>query len=115
MKKLMLAAATLSLALSASPALAAGNQSGLVNVNVTDIELLKNVGIAVPVDVTVANVIVQAPIGIAAQVCGITANVIAQQGQSALTDCKVTQASTSEAFNNLLKKNKTDIEQQLGS
>ena len=78
-------------------------QGGLVNVNVTnldllrnfannnEIEILNNANISVPV-------VVQAPISVAAAVCGVAVNVLARGGPSRNT-CDAT--SGSEALTDL--------------
>lgn len=85
-------------------------QGGLVNVNVTNLDLLKNfannneieilnnANIAVPVTV-------QAPINIAAQVCGVAVNVLAQGGPSR-NSCTAQQGS--EALTDLAIRQLTD-------
>ena len=78
MRKIMLAAAVL--AATATPAIAqVSTQGGLVNVSVSNVDILKNFlndtqvaalnGVQVPVTVAV-------PIGVAANVCGVSAAVI---------------------------------------
>ena len=80
MRKIMIAAAALA---AATPAIAQVNTgSGLVAVNVQNVDVLKNFlndsqvsalnNLSVPVTVNV-------PIGVAANVCGVNANVLAQQ------------------------------------
>ncbi len=66
----LLTVTALMVALTATPALAQQNQSGLVNVGIDldDTNVL-----------TQNEVIVAVPIGIAANVCGVNANVLAQQ------------------------------------
>ncbi len=66
----LVAVAALMVALTAMPALAQQNQTGLVNVGVD----LDNNNI-----LTQNEVIVAVPVGIAANVCGVNANVLAQQ------------------------------------
>jgi hypothetical protein len=70
-------------------------QGGLVNVNVTNLDLLKNFAnnneVQLLNNVTVP-VTVQAPINIAANVCGVAVNVLAQGGPST-NDCTATQGS----------------------
>jgi len=81
MRKFMIAAAVL--AATATPAAAQlTGQGGLVNVSVSNVDILKNFlnndqisalnNLSVPVTV-------QVPIGVAANVCGVNANVLAQQ------------------------------------
>lgn len=72
-------------------------QGGLVNVNVTNVDILKNfannneieilnnANISVPI-------VIQAPINIAAQVCGVAVNVLARGGPANST-CEATQGS----------------------
>jgi len=78
MRKMMIAAAVL--AATATPAIAqVSTQGGLVNVSVSNVDILKNFlndtqvaalnGVQVPVTVAV-------PIGVAANVCGVSAAVI---------------------------------------
>lgn len=91
MKKLVIAIALTSAI--AAPAVAQ-NQSGLVNVNVTDVltdlDLLNN---------SLNNNTVQVPIGVAANVCGITANVLAAQRKGGDT-----MTCTAKTTSNALKK-----------
>ena len=85
MRKMMMAAMAATFA--ATP-LAAQVQQGLVNVNITDLEIIKNslnnnnVSVAVPVNV-------QVPIGVAANVCGISVLAIREQNNQ----CTATTAS----------------------
>ncbi|WP_129794053.1 hypothetical protein [Sphingosinicella sp. CPCC 101087] len=87
MYRIMMAAAAAA-TLAAAPA-AAQTQQGLVNVNITDLEIIKNslndnnVAIAVPVNV-------QVPIGVAANVCGISVLAIREQNN----ECTAQSAST---------------------
>lgn len=66
---------------------ASNHQSGLVNVN------LSQVAIQVPASVSV-------PIGVAANVCGVDANVLATQAQGGSASCTAT--STSQALSNAI-------------
>lgn len=85
-------------------------QGGLVNVNVTNLDLLKNFAnnneVQLLNNVTVP-VTVQAPINVAANVCGVAVNVLArggpstnectaQQGSEALTDLAVRQLTNQQ-------------------
>ena len=80
----VLAAAALGVALTPGPALAANNhQSGLVNVNLQELNLQVPVSVAVPV-------------GVAANVCDINAAVLAQQALTGPASCTAT--STSQAL-----------------
>jgi hypothetical protein len=84
-KMLMAGAFALSAASMTAPAVA--QQSGLVNVDVSnvlnnlDLDLLNN---------SLNNNTVQVPIGVAAAVCGIDANVLAQQAKSGGASCPAT-------------------------
>ncbi len=78
-------------------------QGGLVNVNVTNLDLLKNFANNNEVEVlNNANisvpVVVQAPISVAANVCDVAVNVLARGGPSR-NEC--TAKSGSEAFTDL--------------
>lgn len=74
----------------------AQTQEGLVNVNVSDVEILNELNLNAPITV-------QAPIGVAANVCGIDANVLARQskGDSSFS-CEA--ETTSEAFNRIVSR-----------
>ncbi len=85
------------LSLLSGPALA--QQSGLVNVNVSNVA--NNIAKNINVDVSQIPVTVQAPIGIAANVCGVNANVLAQQG-AGLASCTAT--TTSTALNQIVRR-----------
>ncbi len=82
-------------AMMAAPAVAQ-NQGGLVNVNVSDIEVEleriisdNNISAQVPV-----NAIVSVPVGIAANVCNVSAAVLARQASDA-APCNATNESAS--------------------
>jgi hypothetical protein len=96
MKKYLVAAALLSIA--ATPAMA--QQSGLVNVDVSnvlnnlEIDLLNN---------SINNNTVQVPIGVAATVCGVDANVLASQ-RKADSPVSCTATTTSKALKQAAKK-----------
>lgn len=82
-------------------------QGGLVNVNVQNVDLLKNFANNNEIEILnnaniSAPITVQAPINVAAQVCGVDVNVLArggpsrnsctaQQGSEALTDLAIRQ------------------------
>jgi hypothetical protein len=106
---LMLGAASIAAPATAQTRNVLNQQGGLVNVNVTNVDILKNfannneieilnnANISVPI-------VVQAPINIAAQVCGVAVNVLARggpgnttcdakQGSTALTDLAIQQLS----------------------
>ncbi|MDQ3269453.1 MAG: hypothetical protein M3Q11_04580 [Pseudomonadota bacterium] len=80
----------------------AQQQEGLVNVNVTDVELLNNIANDLDVNVSQIPVTVQAPIGIAANVCDVNANVLAAQGRGQGGSCDA--KNTSQAFNKLIQR-----------
>ena len=106
------------LAITAAPLTAAtaqnrnvlNQQGGLVNVNVTNLDLLKNFAnnneVQLLNNVTVP-ITVQAPINVAANVCGVAVNVLArggpssntctaEQGSEALTDLAIRQITTQQ-------------------
>ncbi len=78
---------------------AEAQQSGLVNVDISNVA--NNIARNINVDVSQIPVTVQAPIGIAANVCGVNANVLAQQGAGA---AQCTATSTSNALDNLVNR-----------
>ena len=80
------------LAIACLPAAFAQAQSGLVNVNVSNVanDIARNLS----VDVSQIPVTVQAPIGVAANVCGVAANVLGQQAASGNASCAATTTST---------------------
>ena len=100
MRKLMITAAAL--ALGTTPALGqvtVGDTGGLVNVTITDVnvlnnslnenelELLSRNNVAVPISI-------QVPVGIAANLCGVTANVlVADLKDDGEAQCKASNAS----------------------
>lgn len=71
----LISVVALMVVLTAMPALAQPQQSGLVNITVTDV--LNN-----------NDVNVQVPIGVAANVCGIQANLLAQHTIAEPVDCR---------------------------
>ena len=77
----------------------AQQQSGLVNVNISDVraEIAKNIN----VDVSQIPVNVQVPIAVAADVCGIDVNVLTSQVQQGNATCKA--RSTSSALNSAVQ------------
>ena len=79
--------ATGGLALAAVPAAAQTTQSGLVNVNVSDVY------VQAPINV-------QVPVGIAANVCNVPVAVLAQQANTGSATCDAT--TTSTALNNAM-------------
>lgn len=85
-----LAAAFLGLAFASGGAFA--QQSGLVNVDVSNVA--NNIAKNINVDVSQIPVTVQVPIGVAANVCGAAANVLGQQRGTASEGCTATSTST---------------------
>ena len=95
------AAAAVVIGLAVAPA-SAQKQDGLVNIAITDVEVLKDVldveetNVAVPINVQVG-------IGIAAQVCGVEANVLAEKPRTE-TACTLEDAgNASQAFRQAVK------------
>jgi hypothetical protein len=84
------------LALVASPLFA--QQSGLVNVNISNVA--NNIAQNLKVDVSQIPVTVQAPIDVAANVCGVAVTVLGQQ--AAGSNCTAT--STSAALNDIVQR-----------
>jgi hypothetical protein len=64
----------------------AQQQEGLVNVNVSDNEILKELNLSAPITV-------QAPIGVAANVCDVNANVLAEQLRGGGASCEARNSS----------------------
>lgn len=58
---------------------ATAQQSGLVNVSLSNVDVLNNLARDLKVNVSQIPVNVQVPVGIAAAVCEVNANVLAQQ------------------------------------
>lgn len=101
MMKSAFAAAAVTLGLAMGSAFAQ-EQEGLVNVAITDVEVLKDVldveetNVAVPVNVQVG-------LGIAAQVCGVAANVLAEKPRTE-TACTLSDAGkANQAFRQAVK------------
>lgn len=97
-----LTAIRLALAAALLPSLMAtahAQQSGLVNVDISNVA--NNIAQNINVDVSQIPVTVQAPIGIAANVCGVNANVLARQGTGA---AQCTATSTSTALNQIVQR-----------
>ena len=84
--------------LAGAPAFA--QQSGLVNVDISNVrtDIAKNI----QVDVNQVPVTVQAPISVAATVCGVAANVLGTQAASGNAQCQA--KSTSTALNQIVQK-----------
>lgn len=74
-------------------------QSGLVNVDISNVA--NNIAQHLQVDVSQIPLTVQAPVGVAANVCGVNANVLAQQG-AGLANCTAT--TTSTALNQIVQR-----------
>ena len=92
----VLAAALLTLPLVAANA---GAQGGLVNVDVSNVnvEIAKDIN----VDVSQIPITVQAPIGVAANVCNVSANVLASDlNEDGAASCDAT--TTSRALNTIV-------------
>ena len=100
MRKLMIAAAAIAAA-GAAPAIAQVNTgSGLVTVNVQNVDILKNFlndtqvaalnNVSVPISV-------QVPVGVAANVCGVNANVLAKQKKTGDAACDARNGSNALA------------------
>jgi hypothetical protein len=67
-------------------------QSGLVNVDISNVA--NNIAKNINVDVSQIPVSIQVPIGVAANVCGVAANVLGSQGGSGSGGCTATTTST---------------------
>ena len=89
--------------LAAASALA--QQSGLVNVNLTNVktEIAKNIN----VDVSQIPGTVQAPIAVAANVCGVAVDVLSSQAQQGAAKCDA--KTTNDALNQIVQ---TQLNQQ---
>lgn len=99
MRKFMLFAAV-ALGSASIGATASAQQSGLVNVDVSNIRVnlediisKNNLNVAVPV-----SAVVQIPIGLAANVCGTTVAVLAQAGSAAECDAMAENTNQGEAM-----------------
>jgi hypothetical protein len=97
-----LSAALAALALAASPAF--GQESGLVNVSVTNVA--NNLAQNLKVNVSQIPVTVQVPVEVAANVCGIDANVLSEQAKAGSANCAAKNTSTAlnEVVQQQLKK-----------
>ncbi|HUS18016.1 MAG TPA: hypothetical protein VMZ25_00020 [Terriglobales bacterium] len=91
---------TFALCLMLAPAAMAQTQSGLVNVNLTDVkvDVAKNIN----VDVSQIPVTVQVPVGVAANVCDVNANVLAAQKKDGGATCDA--KTTSTALNQIVQR-----------
>jgi hypothetical protein len=74
------------LALGFAASLSAQEQEGLINVNISNNEILEELNLSAPITV-------QAPIGIAANVCGVNANVLAEQRRNGDDTCDAQNSS----------------------
>ncbi|QIK95894.1 hypothetical protein G7076_04905 [Sphingomonas sp. HDW15A] len=99
--------ASASLAVSAAPALA-GNNNGLVVVDLTNADVLNNLAQNLKVNVSDISALnnVSVPIGLAAAICDVNANVLAAQ--------KKTEAPTCTAKNNTSAL-QTAVQKKLGT
>jgi hypothetical protein len=89
--------------LAVAPALA--QQSGLVNVSLTNVktEIAKNIN----VDVSQIPVTIQAPVAVAANVCGVAVDVLSSQAQQGAAKCDA--KTTNDALNQIVQ---TQLNQQ---
>jgi hypothetical protein len=89
--------------LAVAPALA--QQSGLVNVNLTNVktDIAKNIN----VDVSQIPVTVQVPVAVAANVCGVAVDVLTSQAQQGAAKCDA--KTTNDALNQIVQ---TQLNQQ---
>jgi hypothetical protein len=89
--------------LAVAPALA--QQSGLVNVNLTNVktDIAKNIN----VDVSQIPVTIQAPVAVAANVCGVAVDVLTSQAQQGAAKCDA--KTTNDALNQIVQ---TQLSQQ---
>jgi hypothetical protein len=95
----VLAIAASATLLAAAP-VAMAQQSGLVNVEISNVanDIARNLS----VDVSQIPVSVQVPVGVAANVCGVAANVLAQQKGATSGGCTAKNSST--ALNEVVQK-----------
>ena len=110
MRSLTTALLTATLAFNA-PALA--QQSGLVNVNLGNVNVLNNLAKNLSVDVKNIPVTVQVPIGVAANICNINANVLAKQLKNGTTNCDA--KSSSKALTQVVQKAMTNKKTDTGN
>lgn len=96
MRKLTLAVASAALAFSAAPALAQNNGLVVVDLSNANVELLNN--LAQNLNIQNVNVLrdvqVQVPIGIAAAICDVNANVLAKQRKNSNFKCTAQNQTT---------------------
>ncbi|HVM23356.1 MAG TPA: hypothetical protein VM308_08690 [Sphingomicrobium sp.] len=110
MRKMMIAAAVV--AAISTPALAQTGGSGLVAVNVQNVDILKNFlnnsQVSV-LDNVSAPITVNVPVGVAATVCDVNANVLAQQAKRGGATCDAkngSRALTQNAIRQLQSQNR---------
>lgn len=92
-KRILTATAAISMMAMTSPA-TAQNQAGLVNVNISDLNL-ENIANNLSVEVSQIPVNVQVPVSVAANICGVAVNALATQKKNGPVSCDA--ASGSEA------------------
>jgi len=78
----------------ATGAFAQQQSSGLVNVQLSNVDVANNIARNINVDVSQIPVSVQVPVGVAATVCGVAANVLGTQLPSGNASCTATSTST---------------------
>ena len=93
-RPLLAIASSLAITLGATVA-AHAQQSGLVNVDISN--LRADIAKDINVNASQIPVNVQVPVGVAANVCGVDANVLAQQKQGSAPNCQA--KNKSEALN----------------
>jgi hypothetical protein len=95
-----LLAAALMVGVGSTVTMSAQEQSGLINVTLTNVA--NNIARDLNIEVSQVPVTVQAPIGVAANVCGVDANVLAQQRKEGNTNCDA--KTTSRALNQIVQR-----------
>ena len=95
MRTILTILSSASLALSAAPAFA-GNNNGLVVVDLTNADVLNNLAQNLKVNVSDISALnnVSVPIGLAAVICGVNANVLAAQKKTGGPNCTATNNTT---------------------
>jgi hypothetical protein len=94
-RKVGLASLVAVIGLGLTAAASAQRQEGLVNVNVSNNEILEELNLSAPITV-------QAPIGVAANVCEVNANVLAEQMRNGAATCEA--RSNSQALTQLVNR-----------
>lgn len=94
MRKTFAVMASAALVFSAAPALA--QNSGLVVVELTNVDVLNNLAQNLKVNVTDISALnnVSVPIGLAAAICDVNANVLAQQKKTGGSKCTATNSTS---------------------